>query len=97
MIQLEVLFSIAFFDRSRVSRVKLSYYFCSVLFGISSWKDLRLNNVYKSFNFIKSRIWDEEQPEEIQELPLYPEKTTVWCGLWAGGIIGPYFFKNDAG
>lgn len=43
------------------------------------------------------RIWDEEQPEEIQELPLYPEKTTVWCGLWAGGIIGPYFFKNDAG
>ena len=22
---------------------------------------------------------------------------TVWCGLWAGGIIGPYFCKNDAG
>ncbi|CAH2098403.1 unnamed protein product [Euphydryas editha] len=43
------------------------------------------------------RIWDKEQPEEIQELSLYPEKTTVWCGLWAGGIIGPYFFKNDAG
>lgn len=43
------------------------------------------------------RIWDEEQPEEIQELPLHPEKTTVWCGLWAGGIIGPYFFKNEAG
>ena len=21
----------------------------------------------------------------------------VWCGLWAGGIIGPYFFKNDDG
>ncbi|GFV37385.1 putative DD41D transposase [Trichonephila clavipes] len=20
---------------------------------------------------------------------------TVWCALWAGGIIGPYFFKND--
>ena len=40
------------------------------------------------------RIWDEEQPEEIQELPLHPEKTTVWCGLWPGGIIGPYFFKN---
>ncbi|KAL4152933.1 hypothetical protein QTP88_000766 [Uroleucon formosanum] len=43
------------------------------------------------------RIWDEEQPEEIQELPLHPEKTTVWYGLWAGGIIGPYFFKNEAG
>ncbi|GFY18606.1 transposable element Tc3 transposase [Trichonephila clavipes] len=22
---------------------------------------------------------------------------TVWCALWGGGIIGPYFFKNDEG
>ncbi|GFY34543.1 DUF4817 domain-containing protein [Trichonephila clavipes] len=29
--------------------------------------------------------------------PLHPEKLTVWCTLWAGGIIGPYFFKNDEG
>ena len=34
------------------------------------------------------RLWADEQPEEYQELPLYPIKT-VWCGLWAGGIIGP--------
>ncbi|GFV89182.1 putative transposable element [Trichonephila clavipes] len=25
------------------------------------------------------------------------EKLTVWWALWAGGIIGPYFFKNDEG
>ncbi|GFT12007.1 integrase catalytic domain-containing protein [Trichonephila clavipes] len=31
------------------------------------------------------------------ETPLHPEKLTVWCALWAGGIIGPYFFKNDEG
>ncbi|VVC43567.1 Hypothetical protein CINCED_3A023722 [Cinara cedri] len=43
------------------------------------------------------RIWVEEQPEEIRELPLHPDKTTVWCGLWAGGIIGPRFFKNESG
>ncbi|GFV12728.1 putative DD41D transposase [Trichonephila clavipes] len=24
-------------------------------------------------------------------------KLTVWCVLWAGGIIGLYFFKNDEG
>ncbi|GFT37637.1 MULE domain-containing protein [Trichonephila clavipes] len=30
------------------------------------------------------------------ETPLHPEKLTVWCALWAGGI-GPYFFKNDEG
>ncbi|GFW73465.1 putative DD41D transposase [Trichonephila clavipes] len=23
------------------------------------------------------------------------KKLTVWYALWAGGIIGPYFFKND--
>ncbi|GFV03636.1 uncharacterized protein TNCV_1875841 [Trichonephila clavipes] len=31
------------------------------------------------------------------ETPLHPRKLTVWCDLWAGGIIGPYFFKNDEG
>ncbi|GFY35948.1 hypothetical protein TNCV_4843201 [Trichonephila clavipes] len=25
------------------------------------------------------------------------ERLTVWCALRAGGIIGPYFFKNDEG
>ena len=25
----------------------------------------------------------------------YPEKITVWCGLWAGGVIGSYFFRDD--
>ncbi|GFU44303.1 uncharacterized protein TNCV_3041401 [Trichonephila clavipes] len=25
------------------------------------------------------------------------KKLSVWCALWAGGIIGPYFFKNDEG
>lgn len=43
------------------------------------------------------RIWSEDQAEALQELPMYPEKVTVWCGLWAGGIIGPYFFKGDDG
>ncbi|GFS97511.1 uncharacterized protein TNCV_4262871 [Trichonephila clavipes] len=28
---------------------------------------------------------------------LHPEKLTVWCALWAVGIIGLYFFKNDEG
>ncbi|GFW04992.1 putative transposable element [Trichonephila clavipes] len=24
-------------------------------------------------------------------------RKTVWCALWAGGIIGQYFFKNNEG
>ncbi|GFS54881.1 uncharacterized protein TNCV_3576081 [Trichonephila clavipes] len=41
------------------------------------------------------RIWSD--PQVYVETPLHPEKLTVWCALWAGGIIGPYFFKNDEG
>ncbi|GFU14933.1 uncharacterized protein TNCV_191811 [Trichonephila clavipes] len=42
------------------------------------------------------RIWSEANPQVYAETPLHPEKLTVWCALWAGGIIGPYF-KNDEG
>ncbi|GFV35026.1 transposable element Tcb2 transposase [Trichonephila clavipes] len=43
------------------------------------------------------RIWSEANPEVYVETPLHPEKLTVWCALWTGGIIGPYFFKKDEG
>lgn len=43
------------------------------------------------------RFWSSEQPEEILETPLHPQKITVWCGLHANGIIGPYFFKDEDG
>lgn len=43
------------------------------------------------------RFWSEKNPKETFVRPLYPQKCTVWCGLHAGGIIGPYFFKNQTG
>ncbi|GFY15923.1 putative DD41D transposase [Trichonephila clavipes] len=43
------------------------------------------------------RIWSEANPQVYVETQLHPEKLTVWGALWAGGIIGPYFFKNDEG
>ncbi|GFV77563.1 uncharacterized protein TNCV_1070921 [Trichonephila clavipes] len=43
------------------------------------------------------RIWSAANPQVYVETPLHPEKLTVWGALWAGGIIGPYFFKNDEG
>ncbi|GFW98766.1 uncharacterized protein TNCV_2837271 [Trichonephila clavipes] len=39
----------------------------------------------------------EANSQVYVETPLHPEKLTVWCALWAGGIIGPYFFKSDEG
>ncbi|GFV71326.1 putative transposable element [Trichonephila clavipes] len=43
------------------------------------------------------RIGSESNPQVYIETSLHPEKLTVWFALWAGGIIGPYFFKNDEG
>ncbi|GFX14289.1 hypothetical protein TNCV_1767831 [Trichonephila clavipes] len=33
------------------------------------------------------RIWSEANPQVYVETPLHPEILTVWCALWAGGIL----------
>ncbi|GFV49482.1 hypothetical protein TNCV_4544651 [Trichonephila clavipes] len=33
------------------------------------------------------RIWSEANPQVYVKTPLHPEKLTVWCTLWAGGIL----------
>ncbi|GFV46705.1 uncharacterized protein TNCV_3847151 [Trichonephila clavipes] len=32
-------------------------------------------------------IWSEANPQVYVETPLHPQKLTVWCALWAGGIL----------
>ncbi|GFT61897.1 transposase [Trichonephila clavipes] len=32
-------------------------------------------------------IWSEANPQVYVETPLNPEKLTVWCALWSGGIL----------
>ncbi|GFY06057.1 uncharacterized protein TNCV_3863611 [Trichonephila clavipes] len=33
------------------------------------------------------RIWSEANPQVYVGTPLHPERLTVWCALWAGGIL----------
>ncbi|GFX63871.1 integrase catalytic domain-containing protein [Trichonephila clavipes] len=33
------------------------------------------------------RFWSEANPQVYVETPLHPENLTVWCALWAGGIL----------
>ncbi|GFW14745.1 uncharacterized protein TNCV_1562081 [Trichonephila clavipes] len=42
------------------------------------------------------RIWSEANPQVYVETPLHPENLTVWCALWAGGIIGAEFQQDGA-
>ncbi|GFV80934.1 hypothetical protein TNCV_3518011 [Trichonephila clavipes] len=43
-----------------------------------------LNGYVKKQN---CRVWSEANPQVYVETPLHPEKLTVWCALWAGGIL----------
>ena len=42
-------------------------------------------------------IWCENNPRKNLETPLHPLKLTVLSGVYANGIIGPYFFRNEEG
>ncbi|GFV58998.1 hypothetical protein TNCV_261761 [Trichonephila clavipes] len=33
------------------------------------------------------RIWSEANLQVYVETPVHAEKLTVWCALWAGGIL----------
>ena len=43
------------------------------------------------------RICGSKNPKIIIRKPLYPTRVTVCGSFWAEGIIGPYFFENEAG
>jgi len=43
------------------------------------------------------RYWSTENPRDIHQKPLHSEKVTVWCGVASFGVIGPYFFEDEAG
>ncbi|GFT58711.1 putative DD41D transposase [Trichonephila clavipes] len=88
--------------RRVIADIRAKYWKKSSKFGRPDWKypsqpdeaHFWLNGYVNKQN---CRIWNEGNPQVYVETPLNPEKLTVWCALWAGGIIGPYFFKNDEG
>ena len=43
------------------------------------------------------RVWGSEKPRVISEKQMHPQRVIVWCGFWAEGIVGLYFFENEAG
>lgn len=41
------------------------------------------------------RYWAAENPQQFHEKPLHDLRVTVWCGVSAFGIVGPYFFEEN--
>ncbi|GFX67950.1 uncharacterized protein TNCV_2288131 [Trichonephila clavipes] len=72
---------------------------CLVALSSAIGTTVSKQTVYRCLGHIglHARRPSKANPQVYVETPLHPEKLTVWCALWAGGIIGPYFFKNDEG
>ncbi|GFX18266.1 hypothetical protein TNCV_4305671 [Trichonephila clavipes] len=47
------------------------------------WSKMNAFSCYPTMKVHKS----EANPQVYVETPLHPEKLTVWCALWAGGIL----------
>ncbi|GFV91089.1 hypothetical protein TNCV_1249711 [Trichonephila clavipes] len=61
--------------------------------GKTSWENERIRVCDEAHFWLNGyvnkqncRIWSEANPQVYVETPLLPEKLTVWCALWAGGI-----------
>jgi len=50
-----------------------------------------------SANSQNCRYWATEKLHNIRQKPLHSEKVIVWCGVASFGVIGPYFFEDEAG
>ncbi|GFV44366.1 hypothetical protein TNCV_998901 [Trichonephila clavipes] len=57
---------------------------CHLLIMLNDEAHFWLNGYVNKQN---CRIWSEANPQVYVETPLHPEKLTVWCALWAGGIL----------
>ena len=41
------------------------------------------------------RFWGSENPRNMHQRPLHPQKCTVWRGVMSDKVIGPYFFEDE--
>ena len=41
--------------------------------------------------------WTNKNARNIHQKPLHSQKSTVWYGVAFFGVIGPYFFEDEAG
>lgn len=46
---------------------------------------------------VKIAIFGIQSLHVIVENEMHPQRVPGWCGFWARGIIGQYFFENEAG
>lgn len=53
-------------------------------------------HLYRQVNKQYYRFWATKQPRITHEEPFYLLKVTLWCGVYVWGVIGSYFFLENA-
>lgn len=70
---------------------------CPLFLSNIWWSDEAHFHLHGLVNRQNFRFWGDSPPEDVLQVPLHSAKVTVWCALSAQGVIGPYFFEDDAG
>ena len=89
-------------------RFRFAYYFrYSALNGLNNaWLKMSIfiekssfltKLIFTSVNKQNCRIWGSENPHVVMKKSMHPQRETIWCGFWSGGIIGPFFFEKEQG
>lgn len=79
--------------------------FCSEIVEIMEEDDTWINRICFSdeahfhlsgeVNRHNCTYWSKNDPDFFTTKPLHSPRVTVWCGVWSGGIVGPYFFDGN--
>ncbi|GFU97854.1 hypothetical protein TNCV_1103641 [Trichonephila clavipes] len=80
-------------EKSMLVRIKTQVKSCLKGIHSTSLEEIQVKSDEERFwlngyvNKQNCRIWSEANPQVYVETPVHPEKLTVWCALWAGGIL----------
>ncbi|GBN67748.1 hypothetical protein AVEN_44668-1 [Araneus ventricosus] len=58
------------------------------------WTDESHYHLQGSANTQNCRIWARSNPFQMQPLPVFSQKVTMWCGFTAAFIVDPFFFEE---
>ena len=59
------------------------------------WTDEANFHLNGEVNRHNCRYWSAENPRFVSTVPLHSPKVVVWCGVWSGGLFGPFFFEGN--
>ena len=89
-------------DRNKAQRFQMCTWFNKMMENDEHWvgkiwfSDEAHFHLDGSVNSKTYRIWGTEPPNFVATKSFHRIKGTAWCALSSDGIIGPYWFEDNA-